>query len=204
MFGQPDIKRIVKTFDNPEKCRLHENRFLLKTKARKNPKLLNRSNPNCYGISQFKPTKPPSNISRVGLTERLVTETGNILGIKNDFGKIPNNKRFWVSYKNIMTLAFIDRSEREYFLSINKDWSSGNFRINTKESLEKLSKTTKGIPKPSRSIQHRENLRKANLGVPKPNSGPKNMHWYNDGTNSYLRAPDDSMGLSKGRLCKFS
>ena len=197
--GDPDIIKITKVFTTIESCREWEGKFLSKTKASKNNKMLNRSNPGSYGKSLFKPTKLPGNTGAKGIINDFIKQMCLQLNILNIDYPTTLKGRYWVNYKHIISIYFLSKDERNEFLYHNKEWSSGRV---TSEQREKISATTKGIPKPPRSKEHSLNISKATKGKKSLGSGPKDMITYHNNI-SEIRIPKDSLppeGFLKGRI----
>lgn len=197
--GEPDIIKITKIFDNIESCREWENTFLIKTKACKNNKMLNRSNPGAYGKSLFKPSKLPGNAGANALVNDIINQMCLTLNIPNIKYPTGNKGRFWVNYKHIIKIYFLSQEERLEFLTYNPAWSSGR---TTKEQKEKLSIGNKGKSKPLRTKQHCENISKSTKGKTSIGSGPKGkLRYHNYEIEIYVSIEDIvPIGFIKGRL----
>ena len=197
--GEPDIIKVTKIFDSIESCRKWEDTFLTKTKARKNPKLLNRSNPGSYGKSLFKPSKLPAIAGANAIVNDIIHQMCLKLNIPNIEYPTGNKGKFWVNYNHIIKIYFLSQEERLEFLSYNPDWSSGRIKP---EHKEKLSFINKGKSKPLRSEEHCKNISKSTKGKSSIGSGSKGKSKYHNYEIEIFVSSEDviPIGFVRGRL----
>jgi len=198
MHGEPDIVKVTRTFDTVEMCREWESKFLLKTDAKNNPKLLNRSNPGSYGIAKFKPGIIPSNAGAYYYIEKLVKDTCDLFSLEYPKTSEPLKDRVWVNYKFTIFLYFYDKPEADEFLRHNPEWNRG--RIPT-EQKDRQSIILTGKKKPPRTKEHLEKIGDGNRGKKKPNSGHSHQYWYTNGIdNMYVdKNKQPPTGFTRGR-----
>lgn len=74
-FGEPDIIQIRKTFNNPNKCKLWESKFLTKVDAQNNPLFLNKKNSDdkwdTTGTTPWNKNKPCSDKTKFKISSAL-------------------------------------------------------------------------------------------------------------------------------------
>jgi len=198
-YGEPDLIEIRKIFDSKTAARKWENKFLLKTKAGKNPNSLNMANAGSFGIKIFKPKNLPGNSGPTAKINQLEARTIELLNIKKSYIKQSNKGRRWVNFKFVFFIFFLDELERSEFLAHNPDWSFGR---NSQEMKSSISKKLTNVSKPVRSKEHCEKISKATRGSKKPNSGPKNYIHYNNGIDEILihRTDEIPNGFTIGRI----
>ena len=203
LYGEPDVIEIRRTFKTQEEAVEWESKFLKRILAYKHPQSLNYANPGAYGTKIFKPKNLPGNSGPKVKLDLLEKQTIALLNLTlpDDKVKSRNKGRYWVNYKHMAYLYFVDKEEREDFLKNNPNWEFG--RTNTKQR-EKLSKSHTGKPKPPRSDEHRRNIGLKNKGLKKPGSGPKGMIVYHNFEKEIRLNPNimPPAGFIKGRVPK--
>lgn len=162
IYGIPDILKVTKIFTSIPECRKWESRFLIKTNAKTNKKLLNKSQID-YGLKSYYNVKT--------ILKNMELKLLNIPFLKLKIE--PNqgtNGRFHINFKNIIYLWHTSNDDRDDFLKNNPEWSHGR---DTKEANEKISKALKGVKKPKRTEEHAKKIGAAQIGIKKPGSGPR-------------------------------